>query len=186
MDQLPGETLEQYAVRLRQAAVRTGIELALTSMRSEPAAIKIRDFNINFPRVPIGSELLVLVQKEVSRLREINTTEATGSIELDNSIHRFWSQILPKLRCADGAKSTRIVYEWAILNPLTLHSEVVDFTFIPSSRSHCNWLEFMGGLEAKNNPKPHSSCYQTASGGLVNTDGMHQAMKRCSLSVQAK
>eukprot|EP01031_Cornospumella_fuschlensis_P032015 gene32015-38711_t len=178
-----GESREEYLERLVVVAEIRG---ALLNMMDKYFLRSIGDLDVRFPSTPIDAEVIAWVCDEVSRLKSERTVEASGTINVSNSIHRFWGSLLPKLRRTDGAMCTRIVYEWSILHPFSGKAEAIDFAFIPFTQSHCNWIDFMGGLELKNNPHPSATGASSNAGGLMASDGLAQALRRCAISVYMK
>eukprot|EP01031_Cornospumella_fuschlensis_P027493 gene27493-33200_t len=140
------------------------------------------------PEVDICEYVVKAVSNLVGHFASIATTEKSGSISNPSSTHWFWNQVFNMLRKGrPGAEVSRVVYEWAITNPLEPlgRTNAIDFTFIPIARAHLNWLDYGGGLEAKINP-PKSSGGEIMSSGTMTASGLKQALSRSAMCVYSR
>jgi hypothetical protein len=133
--------------------------------------------------VVVRSDVMTLVEDLVRIFGKKETNERTGSIRDPSSVHHFWAHVIKWLRddCV-GAVVPRVLYECLITNPYGYRDAILDFALTPPGRCHSNWTEYLGGLEAKTNPRMSSRTRSPLQGAMA-TDGLKQALSRAALSV---
>ena len=179
----------------RQEKERALSNLYLQSLMSETSIVIPGVFSISVPvhcsiSVPALTKFKLLVRAYNSD--PLPSTERSGSIDEERSVHYLWRLLLEIILCErdasddsrDSEDRTRVVYEWEINCPRSGNSKYIDFAFTDAACSHLNWLRYRGGIELKKNPFKLSGGKKSGS-GTANTIGQRQALSRAATCVYA-
>jgi hypothetical protein len=143
-------------------------------------------FTVSVPSsVRLETEALDKAKAEVIKYSAnmLPSTERSYSIRNPRSVHHFWNRLIGIVTADERSshlQGTRIVYEWSIPHPLEDKIQRIDFTFIPETLSHLNWVQYRGGIELKVNAK------KASESGLLMSDGLSQAVSRAAMCVYAR
>jgi len=183
--------------RAREANERANCDITIQRLAfcGKADAAVVGSLTLTIPEeVAISQEILSLATEIVKLYNSSRkpSIERSGSIGIARSVHNLWLQLIQltlKNEFVESTEdSTRIVYKWAMPDPLRKSFMKLDFTFIPTALQHLNWIQFRGGLELKMSKKRLSSSSRSTAqiGGLIVTQGRKQAIERSAMCVYAR
>ena len=165
------DVLKQLESLMREVA-RERSEKELITLMYEESTLRLGNFTIDLPEdIDIPEESLSKMSRYVEEYNSRSfSTERSGSISNEDSVHYLWRQLLEEILMSsvdsfkEPENQTRVLYEWEIFDPRTGVRKFIDFAFTDAASAHLSWLRYRGGLELKVNPKLLKNGSNTASG----------------------